>query len=98
MNDPIHKLELQFDELGLTAKLICPESGCQPPGHCSECGRLRGDQSTPCECCTPDDATFCNAKEWCDAAFDESWLNGTVTMDVEIDWDSGEGPTLNIVP
>ena len=98
MSDPIHKLELNFDGGTLTAKLICPEKGCMPPGYCSDCGRDRGDTDRePCTVCTPDDADYCNAKEWFDAAFEHDWITGDVTVDVEIDWDSGEGPTFTIV-
>jgi hypothetical protein len=96
MSDPIHGLRLDFSGGVATAVLVCPASGgCEPPGYCSECGRIRGDTTTKrCDRCTADDATFCNAKEWCDAGDVLDWIEGEVTVSVEIEWDSDEGPTL----
>jgi hypothetical protein len=93
--DPIHGLRLTFDGGGVTAKLLCPASGCQPPGYCSECGRTRGDEQEPCDCCVADNAIFCNAKEWCEAQDIMDMIVGEVTISVEISWDSDDGPTLS---
>ena len=92
--DPIHDLKLSFDGGTVTAKLICPPSGCQPPGYCSECGRNRGDDQEPCDMCVDDDVQFCNAKEWCEAADIMDMIAGEVTVPVEISWEGDDGPTL----
>lgn len=95
--DPIHALRINFDGGMPTITLVCPEAGgCLPPGYCSECGRNRGEiEREPCECC-PDHATYCNAKEWCDAAGSIEWVAGEIVVPVEIEWDSDEGPTLSV--
>ncbi len=94
---PVHHVELTWDgdDSPPSVKLTCPPTGCEPPGHCTECGRNRGD-ANPCDLCPTDDDPCC-AKDWADN--DQAYVEGTVTLPVEIGWEGSpdEGPTLSIV-
>jgi hypothetical protein len=86
-----HRVMLAFEDgCGLSAKLICPESGCTPAGSCAACGRdLDDSESKPCYDCT-DSAEWrdeCWVKTWFDNVSADELLSGRVTVEIDADWD-----------
>lgn len=81
-----HSVEITFDD-GIYAKLVCPESGCEPATRCSECGRGIGDTETdPCYDC-PEPNEECWVKGWFDNLMAEELLHGKVTVEIEPEFD-----------
>ena len=81
-----HRVVLTFDD-GVTAKLICPESGCVPAEFCAGCGRSYGDgEREPCFDCraAPDE---CWVKGWFDEVCGLESLYGSVTVEIYPEWD-----------
>lgn len=94
-----HRLELTLDVNGVTSKLVCPPTGCEPVEQCSECGRRRGDkENEPCSVCTPDTEGECWLRTWAEAEeltdhlHDDTRLVVTVPIEAEFD---GEGPIVS---
>lgn len=84
-----HRVVLSFGDGGLSAKLICPESGCFPATHCPECCTDIGPRG--CECQDEPAPDECWVKGWFDNLMPaEEILHGsfTVTIDPEFDGDT----------
>jgi hypothetical protein len=86
-----HRVVLAFENgFGLTAKLVCPESGCASSETCSQCGRdLRDPESKPCYDCA-DSAGWrdeCWIKTWFDNLTPDELLDGQVTVEIDAEWD-----------
>ena len=84
----MHRVVLTFDGGGLMAKLICPESGCVVAEFCGACGRHLADPETePCYDCSDIDLRECWVKTWFDNCAPDELLHGSVTVEVECEWD-----------
>jgi hypothetical protein len=92
-----HRVEIAFDD-GVSAKLICPESGCTPAQKCGQCGRdlrprdeaeQREEGIEPCYDCK-DAASWrdeCWIKTWFDNVGADELLAGKITVEIDAEWD-----------
>ena len=83
-----HRVVLTFGDGGLSAELLCPESGCSPATHCPECWTDIGPKG--CECSPERASDECWVKSWFDNLMPEEILHGSVavTIDPEFDGDT----------
>lgn len=92
-----HRVVLTFDD-GVSAKLICPESGCVPGLTCGLCGRdLQDPESTPCYDCSDGFKDECWVKTWFDNVGADELLKGSTEVTIDAEWDQ-DHMVANIVP
>lgn len=101
-----HKLRFRITRDGVTAELICPETGgCEPVSACDSCGRNRRDDGVePCAHCPADDDDTvwpeCWLKTWgdnedlTDFLVDDESIE--LTVNIEADFD-GDAPNITVV-
>ena len=102
-----HRVVIEFDD-GVSAKVICPESGCTPSQQCAQCGRdlnprdpaeQREEGIEPCYDCKDADAwrEECWIKTWFEAyAGADELLAGKITVEIDAEWD-GDHMVAHIV-
>jgi hypothetical protein len=98
---PRHRVEITFEAgYGPSAKLICPEGGCEKPGWCAECGRALNDPDDTSEGCYDcRDATWCDEcwlKTWFDNLSVDDLLAGKLVVEIDGIW-TGDGAVAQIV-
>jgi hypothetical protein len=92
-----HRVVIDFDD-GVSAKLICPDSGCELPRDCAICGRPvdAGNEIKRCyDCPSPTDE--CWIKSWFDSLTADELLHGSVEVPIRAEWD-GDHMVAHIEP
>jgi hypothetical protein len=82
-----HRVVLEFDGGAFYAKLICPESGCNPASHCGRCAAdLTDPTSKRCYDCEGMEPGECWLQGWFD---DEpiEYFDGELEFPVTAEWD-----------
>lgn len=91
-----HYLTVEFDaSYAPVFRLICPESGCEPPGFCEECGWHRGDPETKRNACCPASEDECWLRGWVENGDVDEYLSGKVALPIHATWD-GDGPLIEV--
>ena len=91
-----HKVEIEFDGLYPSVKLLHPEGGCPlPDGVCEECGAdLQDPESKRCIACDGMRPGWCWVEDWVENEGHEL-LHGKITVAVEPEWD-GDWARLHV--
>jgi hypothetical protein len=93
-----HRVLIEFDD-GVYAKLICPESGCEPTKFCGYCGSAYDDpEAEGCSDCRDDEApTECWIKTWFDNLTADELLHGSIEVPIRAEWD-GDCVVVHLEP
>src|ERR1700752_2333162 len=79
-----HRVQIEFDGGSTYAKLICPETGCQPALTCGE-GHppIETGEREPCDACKNGPGDGCVLAAWFGELGSEC-LTGTIELDAEV--------------
>lgn len=94
-----HRVKITFED-GTFLRLICPESGCEPPNICPECGSdVRDSEKSTREWCDQCEIAVegeCWIKGWFDNCTAEELLGGTIEVPFDAEGDDG-GVTFTVI-
>lgn len=96
MTAETHRLELEFDEFGVRAKLLHPIRGCETATICPECGSSAPGPSRCGRIDCPDDDGECWLQGWIDNVEIEEMLTGKVVVPIVAEGAQFDGDRIHI--